>query len=292
MGVVQNARREFISGVRVFGATVLNSAYPQQTVANYHPTGAARNITWGEAIPDETVGVPYGVRHPTAWVMPQKPGALASRNEIVGEGGVTAAEAWAVKLAQAALTGTGELTATGGLIVQLIAAIAGSGTISDADIKAFLQLAAAISGTGDAAGDASGLGALIAALTGTGAADGSTATGTGNMSADLVVTGTGLTTANVGPAVWAAIAALNNTPGSMGEKLNDAGSASNPWTEVIEGGYTAAQMLKLIAAAAAGELAGAPAGPIEIKGVDGATTRITATVDGDGNRLTVTYDVS
>jgi hypothetical protein len=57
------------------------------------------------------------------------------------------------------------------------------------------------------------------------------------MSIDIVVTGTGLTTANVGPAVWAAIAALNDIPGSMGEKLNDAGASANPWTEALPGAY-------------------------------------------------------
>jgi hypothetical protein len=291
VGVVQNARREFVSGVRFFGATALNSAYPQETVANYHPTGAARNLTWGEAIPDETVGVPYGVRHPTAWIMPQKPGALASRNEATGDGGVTDADMWAVKLAEAALTGTGELTATGSLIVQLVAAIAGSGTISDADIKAFLQLSAALTGTGDADGTLTGLGALLAALTGTGTANGSTLTGVGAMAADLVVTGTGLTTANVGPAVWSAIASANNTAGSMGEKLNDAGSASNPWTEVIESGYTAAQILKLIAAAVQGDAAGLESGTPTFKGLDGTTDRITATYS-SGTRTVTGRDVT
>ena len=291
MGVLQNARRELMGPVRVWGATVLSSAYPQETVANWHLTGRQRNLTWGEGISDETVGLPYGVRHPTAWMMPQKPGALASRNEATGDGGVTDADMWAVKLAQAALTGDGELTATGGLIVQLIAAIAGSGTISDADIKAFLQLSAALTGTGDADGTLTGLGALIAALTGTGTATGSTLTGVGELAAALVVTGTGLTTANVGPAVWSAIAAQNNTSGSMGEKLNDAGSASNPWTEVIESGYTAAQILQLIAAAVQGDATGLESGTPTFKGLDGTTNRITATYS-SGTRTVTARDVS
>ncbi len=285
MGVLQNARREFLCGPRVYGATVLNSAYPQETVANWHITGMQRNLTWGTGISDETVGGPYGVRHPTAWIMPQKPGALASRSEIVGDGEITDADIWAVKLAQAALTGTGELTATGGLIVQLIAAIAGSGEVSDADIKAFLQLSAALTGTGDADGTLTGLGALLAALTGSGDADG-TLTAIGTMAADLVVTGTGITTANVGPAVWAAIASSNNTPGSMGEKLNDAGSASNPWTEVIESGYTAAQILKLVAAAVQGNATGLESGSPTFKGLDGSTDRITATYAGGTRTVT------
>lgn len=277
MGVLQNARRDIAGPIRVYGATILNSSYPAVGVANFHMTGPQRNLTAGVGISDETVGVPYGVRYPVAWIMPQKPGALASRNEVTGTGEVSDADMWAVKLAEAALTGTGELTATGSLIVQLVAAIAGTGEISDADIKAFLQLSAALTGTGDADGTLTGLGALLAALTGTGTATGSTLTAVGELAADIVVTGTGLTTGNVGPAVWAAIASANNTPGTMGEKLNDAGSASNPWTEVIESGYTAAQILQLIAAAVQGDATGLESGSPTFKGLDGTTDRIEAT---------------
>lgn len=166
----------------------------------------------------------------------------------------------------------------------------GSGTVSAADIKAFLQLAAALTGSGVAAGSATGLGALIAALTGASSL-GPTLTGTGALDADLVVTGTGLTTANVGEAVWSALAAANNTAGTMGEKLNDAGSASNPWTEVIESGYTAAEILRLIAAATQGDATGLEGAAPVFKGLDGTTDRITATYSG-GTRTVTGRDAS
>ena len=218
-----------------------------------------------------------GLYFPHCMIPPRTAGRIVAHDTVTGEGEISNANAWAVKLAEAALTGTGELTATGSLIVQLVAAIAGSGEISDADIKAFLQLQAALSGAGAAAGTATGLGALLAAVTGTGAATGSTLTGVGELAAALVVTGTGLTTGNVGPAVWSAIASANNTPGTMGEKLNDAGSASNPWTEIIESGYTAAQILQLIAASVQGDANGLESGTPTFKGLDGTTDRITAT---------------
>lgn len=222
-------------------------------------------------------GIPSGHLSPSAWVLPQTAGGMAARNTIVGSGDVTNANAWAVKLAEASISGSGDLTAIGGLIVQLVAAVTGSGEISDADMKAFLQLAAALTGSGDVDGTATGLGALLAALTGSGTGAGSTLTGTGALSADLVVTGTGLTTGNVGAAVWAAIASANNTAGTMGEKLNDAGSASNPWTEVIESGYTAAEILRLLAAVAQGDASGLESGSPVFKSIDGATDRVTAT---------------
>lgn len=219
---------------------------------------------------------PHGYNTHYAWLPANEPGGLGSTLHIRGEGDVSDADAWAVKLAEAAISGSGSLTATGGLIVQLVAAVTGSGTVSAADIKAFLQLAAALSGSGVAAGTATGRGALIAALTGASDLD-ATLTGTGAMAADLVVTGTGLTTANVGEAVWSALAAANNTSGTMGEKLNDAGSASNPWTEVIESGYTAAEILKLLAAVAQGDASGLEGSSPVFKSIDGLTDRITAT---------------
>lgn len=231
-------------------------------------------------------GLPDGYRIPYAWVMPQTAGGLSARNAVTGSGTVSTT-ALAVRLAQANLTGSGDLTAIGGLIVQLIADIAGSGEISDADLKAFLQAVASIGGSGGISdAEATGLGELIAAITGLGTAAGSTATGIGELTADLVVTGTGLTTGNVGQAVWAAIASANNTAGTMGEKLNDAGSASNPWTEVIESGYTAAEILRLLAAVAQGDASGLESGAPVFKSIDGATDRVTAAYSGGTRTVT------
>lgn len=277
MGVLANG---FIGATGVFqtyGATVRNNAYPSARLANFARTGANRNITAGQGITSRLVSLPSGNRHPSAWMMPQTAGALAARNTVSGSGGVSEADTWAVKLAQAALSGTGSLDAVGGLIVQLIADIAGSGGISEGDLKAFLQALADIGGSGEISdAQATGLGELVAALTGLGLVD-ATLTGIGELSADLVVTGTGLTTSNVGQAVWAAVAAANNAAGTMGEKLNDAGSASNPWTEVIEAGYTAAEILRILAAHAAGAATGLEGANPQFTGLDGTTVRIDGT---------------
>jgi hypothetical protein len=104
-----------------------------------------------------------------------------------------------------------------------------------------------------------------------------------------VVTGTGLTTGNVGQAVWAAIASANNTAGTMGEKLNDAGSGSNPWTEVIEAGYSAADVLRLISAVLLGNATGLESGAQAFTGLDGTTERVTGTYT-DGERTITDLD--
>lgn len=250
------------------------------------------NQSIGDGITSQVFSsVPSGYRPPSTWKMSYKNGAMSSYDELYGDGGISA-DILAVKLAEAGLSGSGTLAAIGSLIVQLIADLDGSGEITEADVKAFLAAVASLSGSGDAGGSLQGLGQLISALIGSGSATGSTLTGVGELDADLVVTGTGLTTGNVGQAVWSALAAANNGVGTMGEKLNDAGSGSNPWTEIIESGLSAAEILRIVAAALAGQVSGAGTGTETFKGLDGTTNRIVSTVDDDGNRTGVVVDGS
>lgn len=263
MGICANGFRDNCGVFRMFGATASNNAYPSAHHGQYARTGAMRNLTAGEGITNETVGVPQGNRHPAAWIMPQKPGALSAR--MLSEGEI-AANAWAVKLAEAAMSGTGGMTGIGGLIVQLLADLSGSGEITDADLKAFLAAVAALTGTGGASATASGLGALLADLEALGGMD-ATPSGTGELTADVVVTGTGLTTANVGQAVW--------------EKL-------------VAAGFTAEDVLRLIASATSGKSAKADlgGGSVEItyRNLEDTGDAIVAEVNATGERVTVTRD--
>jgi molybdenum-dependent DNA-binding transcriptional regulator ModE len=231
MGVLANNFRDSLGAFQIFGATASNNAYPSVRAANYARTAAMRNLTAGEGITSELVSLPSGNRHPSAWMLPQQAGALAARNTVTGDGGITNADRWAVKLAEAAISGTGGLTAFGGLVVQLLADIGGSGTITAASLQAFLAAVADLTGSGGISdAELEGVGALLAALAGEGTLDASVLTGIGELDADIVVTGTGLSTANVGQAVWAALAAANNTAGTMGALLNG-GSAGGLTTE-------------------------------------------------------------
>lgn len=226
---------------------------------------------------DYLSAIPDGYRPPYCWFLPQRAGGLTARGNTLGVGDLVGAIAGG-KNAEATLTGVGALSGTAALIVSLVAAITGSGTISSAALLAYLNLAAELAGSGDVAGAMTAIGHAAATIEGEGTIAGTTtATALGTLAADITVTGTGLTTGNVGAAVWSAIAASNNDAGTMGEKLNDAGSASNPWTEVIESGYTAAQILRLIAAAVQGNATGLEDGTPTFKGLDGTTDRIEAT---------------
>jgi len=57
-------------------------------------------------------------------------------------------------------------------------------------------------------------------------------------------------------------------------------------------GYTLEEVLKLIASACAGVLAGAATTTVTVEAVDGSKTRLTATVDADGNRSAVVKDAT
>jgi hypothetical protein len=115
----------------------------------------------------------------------------------------------------------------------------------------------------------------------------------GNLSLEGHITPfTDLSPENLASAVWSALAASNNLAGTMGEKLNDAGSASNPWTEVIESGYTAAEILRLLAAVAVGETAiGTGPTVVTFTGLDGTTDRVIANMT-DSERTSVTLDAA
>lgn len=237
----------------------------------------------------KTAACPRGYYPPGAFALPGKAGELSVWASGVG---TVSATALAVKAATAALTGSGTISnADATRIVQMIAALTGSGTVSNANILAFLQAVAALTGSGTvSSASLKGTAALIAALAGAGTVS-PTLTGVGELEAEITSTGAALTTANVGAAVWSAVASVNNDAGTMGEKLNDAGSASNPWTEVIESGYTAAEIMRLIAAAVQGDATGLESGSPTFKGLDGTTDRIAATYS-SGTRTVTSRDVN
>lgn len=230
-------------------------------------------------------GVPSGHLSPSAWVLPQVGGGMSSHNftSIAISGAASGAEGVNV-------SGSAALELTAEAIGQLIASAIGSASFSiDAtgSIVATLGAPGSASFTLSATATATALGwmtgqstaSVTAALT-------SYATGALSGTAYLAGESAPVTPDNLAQAVWAAVASANNTAGTMGEKLNDAGSASNPWTEVIESGYTAAEILRLLAAVAAGSATGLESGSQAFTGLDGTTERVTGTYSGGTRTIT------
>lgn len=68
---------------------------------------------------------------------------------------------------------------------------------------------------------------------------GSIASADGYMSAIISSQGDELSPTSLAAAVWNAVAAIYNTAGTMGNKMNSAASAGDPWTTPLPGGYLA-----------------------------------------------------
>ena len=64
------------------------------------------------------------------------------------------------------------------------------------------------------------------------------------------------------------------------------------WAKVIESGFTAEEILKVMTAVLAGTVTGAGSGVEAFKGLDTTTDRVVSTVDADGNRSSVILNVS
>jgi len=201
-------------------------------------------------------------------------GTLTAKGELLadltGDGSLTGL------LGTAGAGQSADLTGAGSLVGTLIAsALLQASLVGDGSVVGTLSVA----GTGQSA-NLSGAGSVTANLT-------AVASMTANINCESE-----LSPLNLAAAVWNAVSTQYNVVGTMGNKLNAAGAAADPWTTVLDGSYSAGDLMRLMSAALAGELAGAPAGPILIKSVDGATLRITATVDANGNRTGLIYNVS
>jgi hypothetical protein len=213
--------------------------------------------------------VPVGSLHPISWVLPRKSGGMASRTRrIVGSGAVSNAGLVGGLSAAATVSGSGDINnAAMGLVAAMVAALSGSGNVSSADMRGILSALASLSGSGDITASLGAQAGLIAALTGDGNVSGAILRAQGSMSANITVTGTGLNSANVADAI------LDSPAG-------------------VEQSITVREALRLILAASAGKVAGAETTTVTIRNVGDTKTRITATVDANGNRTAVTTDLT
>lgn len=189
------------------------------------------------------------------------------------------------------MTGTGTVVdMAGSASLSMVVSMSGTGAFTLTGTGA-LAMTIKLSGTASVSFTGSGSLAMIVPISGTGSVV--TFTGSANLKGRLSLSGswtpfTALSPEGLASALWGTPAAQANEPGTMGEKLNDAGSASNPWTEVIESGYTAAEVLRIIAAVAAGKSSG---GGTAFRDLGDTKNRVAGTVDGSGNRTSVTLDV-
>jgi hypothetical protein len=261
------------------------------------PDSSSTHIQWGRfgsrysrwyspALFSTALGEPMGYRPPVSWTMALDTGSLIVElnglSALTGSGGATCS-IYALTQLQSALTGGG-IFIPGALIsgYAIVASLSGSGDISSAIAYLSAQMNAAADGQGTLEADLVGIWSMLASLSGSSSfttlvnAIGFTdaqLSGAGallaafhakaQISADIAVTGELLTTSNVGAAVW--------------QKL-------------IDGDYSAEEILKILAAVNAGKSTGGGGTTIVFRDVNDTTDRVTATVDGNGNRTAITLD--
>ncbi len=243
-----------------FGAHRALGDLPARAVRSYSGfcnTRSPANSTTVQAGTSFPVGLPNG------WYPPIEGGEMVMRS--TGSSSMTA-NLYPSKSMAIDLTGFGDLQATAGLVISMLCAMTGSGTLTAA-IEGRLNMSADFTGSGDLEASMSGIGNMLCDMTGTGDLEAVIAA-YGNMAIDIVVTGTGLTTANVGQAVLSTL---------------------------VESGYTAADILRILGSVSAGlttitDLGGGDA-TVAFTGLDGSTVRVEADMEGS-ERVNITIDAS
>lgn len=218
------------------------------------------NIFVGEGLTDRHAGIPEGYLAPASWVLPVKPGGMASRNEVQGDAALSGAGAMG-KNASATLEGAALVSAVGQLVVSAVATISGQATVSGS-ILAALAASATLQGAGDMAGAISALAWAVAALG-----------GTGDLSATPYATGALAAHIDIG-------AAADLTAAAIADEILD--------QQMVETGLTVRETLRLCAAALAGKVSISGSTVTIRNAVADDTDRIVATTTTDGERTAVT----
>lgn len=206
---------------------------------------------------------PSGQLAPSAFVLPQKAGAISSYRE-------------------GTITVTGSGSGAAGINMEATATITLS--VTQAQLDQIVSLVA--NGTITFTGSATASGAANASATGTitisappatlGGIFSATASGNIQLSANAVMTALGFMEVDLTPATL--------TADAVAQKILDESD--------IETGYSMREALRLILSALAGKVSGGGTTTITIRNVTDNKNRITATVDSNGNRTAVTYNVS
>jgi len=234
-----------------------------KTRSNWGRNGALRNFAITEYSIDayELASMPsgYGGR---GWLMPITAGGISAHSTASGLAAFTASIAAGRNIA-AAFAGAATFTGVGQLVVSGVGSFAGAATFAG-------NVTAALGAAGTFAGAASWSGSTTAIAHAVGSF-------AGVASFEAIRYATGSIAGSFAPAVTLEAAGFSSY-------LLD--------QEDVESGLTLRQALRLVTAATAGKISGGGTSTITIRNavVDG-VDRITAEVDSDGNRTSITYDL-
>lgn len=182
-----------------------------------------------DSVTDRMSLVEGGLRPPYALVLPPEAGGMSAYS--AGTGTVSNAAQVAGLFASATLAGIGVISnAAMGLTIEMVAALAGTGSLS-ASVIGQLQAIASLTGSSTVTAAQSALAGMLASLAGTGVISDAQQEALGQMVATIYVNESTATVTQIVDGVWEAATADHNNSGTMGEALNGAGTAGNPWTD-------------------------------------------------------------
>lgn len=246
MGLLQNGFKDTCGVFRIYGAGLSNGALPQQLPANYALTGMRRNLTAGEGITDDRVGLPMGYLVGGSYQLPQKPGQLSARayaidmfGDAAGTSGLPGSGSATLAIVDASASILPEdddsplrsASASMGFTASATGELkmSGSGSASIALTVATAELLGILDGVGSASisvvtnaptlgAEAGGVGSATISMFGS-----LVPYAVGNM-VGFALPYTELSPQSLASAVWQAPATENNLAGSMGSKVNTASS--------------------------------------------------------------------
>lgn len=178
----------------------------------------------GEAQLDDKASIPYG--YSPGFFFALKSGGMSSLNNARGTATVSA-DLTRAKDMEGASAGSCTVSGDLSMVVSCEGTAAGSSTAT-ADLVGVINLSASITCTATVTADIGAIASCSGSSAGSCSVSGDM-NGLCNMSADVYVNQSTATVNELVDGVWEAAAADHNTSGTMGQKLNGAGSAGDPW---------------------------------------------------------------
>lgn len=189
-----------------------------------------------------TTALMEGYLTPNAWMIPYDIGAMTTSN-LNGSGLLTLSGVSGLK-GIVTMDGTSIMALTGGLIAGITVSMSGSGTFNGT-MGGLIEAITTMAGSGVLNAAISAEAGLTVTMAGIGSMT-VNPSGTGEMVLEIYVNQSQATVDQIVAAVWNALAAEYNVSGTMGNKLNGAGNAGDPWTTDLSGYNTADTAGKIV----------------------------------------------
>lgn len=251
-----NGYRLGFSPFTLRGGALITIYTPARTLRALQSPGGIRGRSW---LFGPLAAEPQGYRHPSGWMLPQKAGGIASQNRTV---------------LSLAVTGSGALGRN---------AVGASTIALDADALGGLIAG----GVGNATITLTPTGAVVATIGAPGSA-------TITIGATADPGALGWLVGDAGVDITGALVsyALGHMVGTTEEQgLSVPGIANAVWNKIVDSGFSAQEVLRLLAAHAAGNASGLEGATTTFESLDGTKTRITGNVAA-GVRTITDRDVS